>query len=103
MGGNSTDKERPGRENQGAGAGNSQGGTLGRDQQQPKSNVLYAGGKVQPGTMAYRLAEARQAKAAKAAKELKESQKRIKDYDKKLKFEAIHRNTGMWNHGVRSL
>jgi hypothetical protein len=32
-----------------------QGGTLGRDQQEKRPRVLLKQGKVQPGTMAYRL------------------------------------------------
>ena len=79
-------RTRKGRKNEG-GAG-VQGGTLGRDEQKKPPRVLLQAGKIAPGT-----------KAAAA----KQSKARIKEYDKKLKFEAIHRNTGMWNRGVRSL
>jgi len=65
-----------------------QDGLLGRDQILEKKNkVLLKEGKVQPGT-----------KAAKQAA----SNQRIKAYEKKLKFEDVHR-TGAWNNGVRSL
>ena len=65
-----------------------QGGTLGRDQILEKKNkVLLKDGKVQPGP--------------KAAQQVA-SNARIKAYEKKLKFEDIHR-TGAWNNGVRSL
>ena len=65
-----------------------QGGTLWRDQVIEKKNrALLKEGKVQPGT-----------KAAKQAA----SNQRIKAYEKKLKFEDVHR-TGAWNNGVRSL
>ena len=64
-----------------------QGGTLGRDQIREKKNkVLLKNGKIQPGTRATQQAA---------------SNERIKDYEKKLKFEDIHR-TGSWNNGVRS-
>jgi len=65
-----------------------QGGTLGRDQIREKKNkVLFKDGKVMAGTKA----------AAQDA-----SNQRIKEYEKKLKFEDIHR-TGSWNSGVREL
>jgi len=64
-------KTREGRDNLEVGKSGFQGGfpgggTLGTDQQEKGPRVLLKEGKVQPGTMAYRLQQAQQAKAAAA-------------------------------------